>query len=195
MDTQHRPCSFLSSTPLLTVLCLIQPPHHPPACPHPCFSQISHLILNVPPRSLANWAGSPAARLCFSSSHGTSPWVCYCRLCRTWAGLYDGLKAFASNENLVLDYRALGSARPVFSSRRRAVEWGWGEWGKRVTGGRVYFSPETVGRKISLVKLRLHLSQANDVTEAGNRSVYLYREGSGWMYGVHRLCVGGLNEL
>lgn len=43
----------------------------------------------------------------------------------------------------------------------------------------MYFSPETVGRKISLVKLRLHLSRANDVTEACNMSVYLYRERMG----------------
>lgn len=48
----------------------------------------------------------------------------------------------------------------------------------------MYFSPETVGRKISLVKLRLLLARANDVTEACNMNVYLYR-------GVYKLNVRG----
>ncbi|KAJ4949206.1 hypothetical protein JOQ06_020724 [Pogonophryne albipinna] len=39
---------------------------------------------------------------------------------------------------------------------------------KRGTEGRVCISPETVGRSKPLVKLRLRLSWANDVTEAGN---------------------------
>lgn len=36
----------------------------------------------------------------------------------------------------------------------------------------MYCSPETVSRKSSLVKLRLHVSGANDVTEARNVSVF-----------------------
>ena len=57
----------------------------------------------------------PCICFCFPNSHGTSPWVCYCRLCWTWAGLYTGLRAFASNENLVLDYssRTLLWLRPL----------------------------------------------------------------------------------
>ena len=42
----------------------------------------------------------------------------------------------------------------------------------------MYISPETVGRSKPLVKLRLRLSWANDVTEACNVSVFLDRERS-----------------
>lgn len=73
------------------------------------------------------------------------------------------MKAFASNENLVLDYRASAHLTRLFPA---------GSWEK--TEGWVYFSPETVGRKKlhSLVRLRLYLSQTNDVTEACNVSVF-----------------------
>lgn len=100
------------------------------------------------------------------------------------------MKAFASNENLVLDYRASARLTPLFHQAERRRE------EKRETEGWVYFSPETVGRKNSLVKLSLRLSQANDVTEACNVSVFLDRERSrSWVQGVHCLNVcGGLYE-
>lgn len=74
------------------------------------------------------------------------------------------MKAFASNENLVLDYRASALLALLLQQAERKRE------GRE---GRVCISPETVGRSKPLVKLRLRSCWANDVTEAGDVSVSL----------------------
>lgn len=127
---------------------------------HSFVHSLTYPLTHPLPHSLTHslWASTPAVCLCFPNLHGTSPSVCYCRLCWTWAGLYNGLKAFASNENLVLDYRASAQLAPLFQQPERHRE------REREREGRVYFSPETVGRMNSVVKPRLHLSWTNDVT-------------------------------
>ena len=148
--------TFVVSLPLLCIL-----PFSPLLL---MLLMISRLFSSVCMLTHSLQVGSLAVCFCFPKSHGTSPSVCYCRLCWTWTGLYYGLKAFASNENLVLDYRASARLTLLFPTGR--------EWARRRGGCILALKQLEEKNSTHLLGLRLCLSQANDVTEACSESVF-----------------------